>query len=185
MVLVVVISGIGVGAILRIRSNVSANVPQNPDGQVEGLLTVASPIPTVFPSNTPESIVLGTPTPTLDPDAEGAPVKTATPNPTTTPLSTPTPTIAPTSTPDEYDAKITDISGSNPVNVTVNVKKNNNNDCGETVSLISNPAGVNFNQSTCSDGNINFSATSTNAGTYSITAQVYGQSYGTSSIVFN
>ncbi len=170
----VIISGILVGGIIKSREN---------HGQVKSALTEAtrieSPLPTETPPPTDTPIDQPTITPVLDNNAEGA-------SPTDIPTTTPSPT------PDNYSASIKNISNQSPnvgstVNIMVNAKDNKNAVGGVTLSL-SSDSNISFSPISIpsdSSGNATFTATSNVAGTYTITAKVYGMPYGnTNQITF-
>lgn len=184
-VLVVICAGVLVGGILKIKSN----------GQVQGVsteatseaLSLVNPVPTIATVSPSPTFI---PVDTLDPNAEGAELPTATIKPTLTPTPTPspTPTLSPTTAPSTYNATISSVNsnGSLSATVTVSVTKDGNADCGETVTLAFDNTNANVNSnSDCINGDTTFNVTATQAGTYTATAQVYGQSYGTAQVVFN
>jgi hypothetical protein len=186
----VILAGVMVGGILKANSSNQTFSESIPQGEVEGALTQATftpsptqtPGPTLDPNSTPLELPTNTP---LDTSAEGA-------GPTVPPTATPNATAIPTPTPATYTATISSISnspaaanGNSTITIVVAVTNNGNADCGESVYLISDKAGVSFSSDSCSSGKNTFTATSTTPQTYTITPEVYGLPYATGTITFN
>jgi hypothetical protein len=193
--IVVIFAGIMVGGILKAKT-MNESSSSVPSGEVQGALTEASftpsPTDTPGPTNNPH----GTPIEIsanvhLDSSAEGAsPTTIATP--TATPTASPTPSPSPGAP--TYTAIIKSISGSpasadgnSAITITVSVTKDGASDCGESVYLISDKAGVTFSSDSCLAGDNTFTATSQTPQTYTIVPEVYQISYpnAAATITFN